>query len=256
MQKTDPRRIVCTQCKHENEIERVYCHNCGEKLDRSLLPVLDESKTAEEQAKSGRQIKNMMNPNRFAWARNLRTFALIVIFAAVVAAVFLATQPPRNVPPAKSDRLPENEVADIWTGMMNTRPAVSVTFTEFDINYYLRKAVKGSDSALGIKFERAFACFEPGLITVATQRNAWGLKLYNSVSFKPAVTDGKWSADDKRIALGRLTIPASFAKLTKLDTIVLGAFTKVFEKEIKQLDRLATIEPKEKVISMATKPAQ
>ncbi len=256
MQKTDPRRLVCTQCKHENEIERVYCHNCGEKLDRSLLPQIDEVKSAEDQSKNARKIKSMMNPNRFALARSVKTFVLLLIFAALVAVAYLATQAPANVPPMKSDRLADIEVTEVWSGMMNTRPAVSVALKEFDVNSYLRKTVKGADGALGTKFERAFAQFEPGVVTVVTQRNAWGLPLYNSVSFKPVLADGKWTADVQKVAIGRLMIPGKLAKLTKLDTVVLSPFSKVFEREIKQLDRLATIEPGENVISLATKPAQ
>jgi hypothetical protein len=256
MSKTDPRKLVCAQCQHENEVERVYCHNCGEKLDRSLLPQIDEVKTAEDQAKTGKKIKKMMNPGGSSFVRNLKTFVLIVIFAAIVAAVFLATQAPENVPPMKSERFPDLEVADVWSGMMNTRPAVSVAFKEFDINYYLRKTVKGGEGPLGTKFVRAFARFSPGLVTASLHRDAWGLPLYNSVTLKPVLADGKWSADVQRFAIGRLTIPSGLAKLVKLDTSTLGMLSKVFEKEIKQLDRVASIEPKENVISFVTKPAQ
>jgi hypothetical protein len=256
MFKTDPRRLVCTQCKHENEIERVYCHNCGEKLDRSLLPQIDESKAADDKAKSGRQVKKMMNPNRFAWARTVKTFILIILFAALVAAVFLAVQAPDNVPSAKSDRMPEKMVREEWAGMMAARVGTSEIFTAFDINYYLHKTLKGAEGALGTKFERAFAHFEPGLVTLSTQRNLYGLVLYNSASFKPVLKNEAWSADIDRIAIGRLIIPASLAKLTKLDTVVLGAFSGVFEKEMRQLDRVAAIESGESVITFTTKPAK
>jgi len=51
-------------------------------------------------------------------------------------------------------------------------------------------------------------------------------------------------------------IPANLAKLTKLDTVVLGAFSGVFEKEMRQLDRIAAIESGESVITYTTKPAK
>ncbi len=255
MYKTDPRKIVCTACKHENEVERVYCHNCGEKLDRSLLPQLDESQSAEAMAKTARKVKKQMNPNRFAWVRTIKTFVLIEIFAAVVAAGFLAIQAPENVPPAKSDRLPDFEFGDMWTGMMNTRASAAVSFKEFDINYYLRKTVKGTEGPLGIKFERAFVTFAPGLVTLVNQRNAWGLPIYNSVTFKPELAGAKWTANVQQFTIGRLSIPPAFAKLVKLDTVTLGALSKVFEKETQQLDRLAAIEPGEKMILIKTKPA-
>ena len=28
-------KLVCPDCRHENEPERIYCHNCGARLDRS-----------------------------------------------------------------------------------------------------------------------------------------------------------------------------------------------------------------------------
>ncbi len=255
MYKTDPRKIVCAACKHENEVERVYCHNCGEKLDRSLLPQLDETQSAEAQAKAARKVKRQMNPNRFAWVRSIKTFILIELFAAVVAAGFLALQAPENMPPAKTDRFADLEVGDVWTGMVNTRASAAVTFKEFDVNYYLRKMVKGTEGPLGIKFERAFANFAPGLVTLVTVRDAWGLRIYNSVTFKPELSGLKWTANPQRFAIGRLSVPPNLAKLVKLDTITLGALAKVFEKETQQLDRMAAIDPGDKVITFRTKPA-
>jgi hypothetical protein len=259
MAKNDQRKIVCTACNYENEIERVYCHNCGEKLDRSLLPKVDEGKPVNDLAKAGRKARRMMNPNRFAWLRAIRTFVLIELFAATVAAVFLAVQPPEDVPPAKSpDILPEKMkmVGDEWAGMMGTRNTATVVFKEFDINYYLRNTVKGGEGPLGTKFERAFVLLKPGLVTAATQRSLWGLQVYNTVTFKPVLAGGKWTADVTELKIGRLAIPPNIAKLTKLDTLINGALTKVFEKEIKQLERVDRIEVGDKVISFATKPAQ
>lgn len=256
MSKSDSRKLICTACQHENEIERVYCHNCGEKLDRSLLPALDESKSSEDFQKTRKTVKRMMNPNRFAWARAIKTFVLVEIFAAIVAAGFLASQAPENVPPVKSARMPDVDVKEMWDGMMGTRPGVVVAFKDFDINYYLRKAVKGSEGPLGIKFTRAFVILESGLATVATQRDLWGLPIYNVVTFKPALIGGKWSADVQRIAVGRLTIPAGLAKLVKLDNLVQDAVAKVFEREIKHLDRVEKVEVLQNAISFTTKPAQ
>jgi len=253
MQKTDSRRIVCTACKHENEIERVYCHNCGEKLDRSLLPQIDASKEAEEQARAKKAVKKMMNPNRMNWLRGIRTFALLMLLAAFVAAVFLAVQAPEGTPPMKTDRMPENEAGDLWAAMMNAKPAVSVTLKEYDINYYLRRAVKSSDDPVGTKFERAFVNLDTGLIKVTAQRNAWGLPLYSSVKFKPVFADGKWSTQIAGMYFGRLAVPASLGQLAP---VTLTTLSKVFDKEIKQMARVSSLEPGQGVITIVTKPAQ
>jgi ribosomal protein L20A (L18A) len=256
MSKTDSRKLVCTACKYENEVERVYCHNCGEKLDRSLLPKIEEVKAADEKEKTGKKVKKLMNPNRFDWLQNLKRFLLIELLAAVVAAGYLASQAPEEVPPMKIEGFPQSMVGEEWAGLMGTRVPAAVAFLEFDVNYHLRKTVKGADGPLGIKYERAFALFAPNSVTLTVQRNAWGLTIYNGVTFQPVSTAGKWKADVQRISVGRLTIPLSIAKLVKLDTLVQDAFSRVLDKEIKQLDRVEAIEVGNKVIKFKTKPLQ
>ena len=73
-------------------------HDQSALLDRSLLPKLEEVKSPEETAKEGKKVKRLMNPNRFDWLRNLKTFLLIELFAAIVAAGYLATQAPVLTP--------------------------------------------------------------------------------------------------------------------------------------------------------------
>ncbi len=255
MSKNDTRKLVCTACKYENEVERVYCHNCGEKLDRSLLPKIEEV-AAEEKEKTGRKVKKLMNPNRFDWLQNLKRFLLIEGLAAVVAAGYLAVQEPEGVPPMKIEGFPQTMVGEEWAGLMGTRVAAAVAFLEFDVNYHLRKTVKGSDGPLGIKYERAFALFAPNSVALTIQRSAWGLTIYNGVTFQPVSKAGKWTAEMQRVSVGRLTIPLSIAKLVKLDTLVQDAFSKVLDREIKQLDRVEAIEVGDKVIKFKTRPLQ
>ena len=45
--------LICPDCRNENEIERIYCHDCGTKLDRSKLKkdksIVKEEKPEETQ---------------------------------------------------------------------------------------------------------------------------------------------------------------------------------------------------------------
>src|SRR6266436_3334656 len=101
----DTRKLVCASCNHENEVQRVYCHNCGEKLDRSLLPKVEPVKEQATRASEEKRVKKMMNPNRLSWVRQVRTFILIVLFAAAVAAGFLICQAPEDAPLEKTERM-------------------------------------------------------------------------------------------------------------------------------------------------------
>ena len=60
---TKPVNLTCEQCGHENEAERVYCHNCGGKLDRSLLPKEDPKTSTQAAVEAARKhVAKMTNP--------------------------------------------------------------------------------------------------------------------------------------------------------------------------------------------------
>lgn len=245
----DPRKLICTACQHDNEVERVYCHNCGEKLDRSLLPVADLTKPSEDKVKAAKKVQKMMNPNRFNWWLNFKTFVLVEFLAAIVAIGYLVVQVPAFVQPLSKEKLPELEVSDVWTDMLRQKAMVSVTFKEFDLNYYLSKAMRGSSA----KPDNAFVHFEQGLITIGIQRNVLGLSICNIAAFKPARDGVKWKTSGTRFAIGRLTVPEGVAKLIGLNSSTLGAFAQALDKEIQKLDRMEKIEPGEGSITFTTR---
>ena len=56
-------KLTCGQCGYANEPERVYCHNCGSKLDRSVLPK-EEAKRKEESPETARRIVARLKERR------------------------------------------------------------------------------------------------------------------------------------------------------------------------------------------------
>ena len=255
MSQPDSRKLTCIACQHENEVERVYCHNCGEKLDRSLLPKADITKPSEDKARVQKKVKKMMNPNRFNWWLNFKTFLLVEFLAVFVAVGYLIVQEPAFVVPLEKDKMPELEVGEMVDGMLKQKPTVFLTFKEFDVNYYLSKVARGGAASTG-KSERTFAHFEPGLITLATQRSVLGLTICSTAAFNPVPDGAKWKADVSRFAIGRLTVPGGLAKLIGLESSTLGSFKQIFDKDLQRLDRLEKIEPGEGSISFTTRPQQ
>ena len=54
--------LVCPECRRENEPERIYCHDCGARLDRSALA---KEKAKEEDPKATqRRVAKMFDPRR------------------------------------------------------------------------------------------------------------------------------------------------------------------------------------------------
>ena len=76
-------KLVCTECRHENEAERIYCHNCGERLDRSAVSA---QKKAQDPQEVHRRLQKMLGPPNMA-RRNFFTVSKLALAAAVVAAL-------------------------------------------------------------------------------------------------------------------------------------------------------------------------
>jgi uncharacterized membrane protein YvbJ len=171
--------ITCGACQHQNEPERVYCHNCGQKLDRSLIPQATQAVAAANDAEQNRKrVQKMMSINRGKTLREVKTAAKILFFAAVLAAVVQFFRKPEDVTAAKAGEIPDRMLGDAWPALMENANSNTVQFTESEVNYYLSKAVKTKDGLIpGTKFVRTYVKLYPDAIKVAVERDMWGLKM-------------------------------------------------------------------------------
>ncbi len=50
MKTATPVQLTCPECRRDNEAERIYCHDCGARLDRSALAgyTTGKKETSEE----------------------------------------------------------------------------------------------------------------------------------------------------------------------------------------------------------------
>lgn len=78
-------KLICTQCNHENEVERIYCHNCGSKLDRSQLPV-------ESSAPKKKKVRTGPSPIAVAF-KKITQFIVMLLLAALTAAIVCIFKP-------------------------------------------------------------------------------------------------------------------------------------------------------------------
>ncbi len=244
--------LICSGCKHQNEQERVYCHNCGEKLDRTVLPKVEEEKDYEKPEQTQKRVKKMMDPRRGWLRRDAKIFVQIVVFAAVVAVLFLFLQTPDFVPPLKPDELPLRYAQDEWREAISGRTAKSVTLTDSQINYDLARMIKLSESSIpGFKFDRSFVHCEPGIITITAQYSQWDFPMYGSVSYHPVVKNGVFSAQVVGVHFGRLGVDP---KAKAVGELALASVFKAFVEDAKQLNRLAEVVVGEGIITFTTKP--
>ncbi len=91
-------KLVCAECRHENEAERIYCHNCGERLDRSAVSA---QKKAQDPQEVHRRLQKMLGPPNMA-RRHFFTVSKLALAAAVVAALVEIALPPELPAPTKA----------------------------------------------------------------------------------------------------------------------------------------------------------
>src|SRR5689334_8988364 len=138
---------TCTQCNHVNEAERVYCHNCGVKLDRSLLPEEEAKKEKEESPQQMRKrVLKMTNPAKGLFTK--ATFQKLVKTlggAAIVAALVQAGRPPDNIPAPKKDLMEVPRIGDRLDEEIAMAQSHERAIPEDIANDYLQKYVKMKD---------------------------------------------------------------------------------------------------------------
>jgi hypothetical protein len=201
-----PKTLTCPQCSYVNEAERVYCHNCGSKLDRSLLPKEDDKQTQESITRSRNRVRKMTNPGGKA-KQEIKTLFSTLAWAAAIAALILIAREPAGVPPASEDTIPRLISSEILDALESPQPR-QMQFNEAEVNAYLRSSVKGKTKSgvPGIEFERAYVQFQPHACKVAMQQSLWGWPLHSGSIYRLEVKSGQFTATNVGGNFGRLAV--------------------------------------------------
>jgi hypothetical protein len=243
--------LPCGHCGYQNEAERVYCHECGSKLDRSILPKdEDKGEKTESPEQARKRIAKMTNPNSAKASQVAKTACSVLIYSAVLAAILSMIQKPDDVPEVSkelSQRFISSEMMDLTNSAVPSR----VDFSESEVNSYLRQTLKNKDGALpGTEFKGAYVNLLPGAIRVGSEQNLFGLPIYAGAMFRLEVKDGKFTATPIGGNIGRLAIhPAAMRYNQYLFEKLWGALN----RERKQMDHLQAIEVQKGTITLVSK---
>ena len=78
-------KLICPECRHENEPERIYCHDCGARLDRSAIA---QAKPKEEPPQeTQRRLRSILKPKGLIMRQRLLQGLKVILGAILVAAV-------------------------------------------------------------------------------------------------------------------------------------------------------------------------
>jgi hypothetical protein len=197
-------KILCPECQHENEPERVYCHNCGARLDRSaVIPTKEPAKDTQK------RVKKMFDPHRMRIRFLFFKTSKMILVAGLLAVVIQLLLPPDIPAPTKTEMLASQVRLDMENAVSRHQPP-QVEFSEDQVNAYLASALRTKKTALNkplLDFKRTIVAFGENMCTITVERSLYGYySLYSSSAYSVSVADGKLVTSHKAGYLGRLPI--------------------------------------------------
>jgi hypothetical protein len=244
-------KLTCGQCGFENEPERVYCHNCGSKLDRSVLPKIEEQKKEESADAARKRVAKMTNPTATSLGRELLTFCKTLCGAAVCASLILMARQPDGVPGTKMDVLPRGVSMEIQDALSSPQPK-AIAFAESEVNAHLLKTVKAKAGIVpGVEFKRMYVNFlGSNALRTNTEQSLWGYPIHSGMTFRIGVVEGKFRADCVGGNFGRLRVHPLLMEQVDFAFAKLWASLK---RERDQMDRMQAVIVDKERISFVTK---
>lgn len=245
--------LECKECGHINEGERIYCHNCGTKLDRSVLPKPAEN--AADRVREQRRVLRMTNPKKGLLAGVGWMLIETVFWAALVAALIQIVRPPEGVPPYTPGLVDAPPIAMALEQALESPQPQRILLTEQAINNYLQNSVRqkaGAGWSSELKFVRAYVKLDKGVCRIFTQQSVFGYNLFASTAYSLTIARGQVQAKSVGGSLGRLPIHTS---LMETGAILFKKLWRALDREHKLLNRMRAVEIEKGEIVLVTRGA-
>ena len=231
-------KLVCPECRRENEAERIYCHDCGARLDRTALAKV--APKGEDVKETQRRLRTMLDPQR-AKMRHLFFKTSKMILGALATAVLVQMLLPPDLPARpKMGEFPPQINLDVENAVLNHETA-PLQYTEGQVNAYLGSALKSKQAALSklLQFERAVVSFDETVCRVTAERSLYGYSIYTATTSKVSVQNGTVNATNVGGSIGRLPI---HPLIMKYGDALFADLWSALDREKKSVAKIGAIE--------------
>lgn len=242
-------KLVCPECRRENEPARIYCHDCGARLDRSPLAKVEPKQ--EDSGAAHKRLRSMFDPQRDRFRRVFLTVSKMILGACATAALIQMLLPPDVPPRSKSLSLPPQINLDLENASMG-RSAAPLSYTEAQVNAYLGNSLRSKHASLSkyLEFERALVGFDENTVRLTVERSLFGFSLYTGTAHEVSVQNGTISTVCKAGSIGRLAI---HPKIMQFAGILFSDVGSALASERKTLAKMAAIELHPQTVMIAPK---
>ncbi len=200
----------CGQCGHENDATRVFCQNCGTRLERAeAAPTSPTTTPVPVKRKSKRQ-----GPSIFGMLWQFLKGVISLAFLGAVIALFIQLgRSPDGLPEAvPADDARATEVFDAVKTFSSSRFRRTLDLKQEQINNCLASRVASEAPAdgsapSGAQFSRAFVVCENGRFQFFVERKFLGLSFYFHVECEPLTGSEGATALVKGGGIGRVALP-------------------------------------------------
>jgi hypothetical protein len=232
-------KLICPECGRENEPERIYCHDCGARLDRSALAA---GKPVQEEAKqTQRRLRRMLNPQGALIKQRFLTVCKVILGACATAALIEMISPPEVALPGKTVVLPPQINFDLENAALYHRPP-QLQYTQEQVNAYLTYTLRNKQNVLNkplLEFKRAVVGFGEGTCSITIERSLFGYSIYNRSSYRVDLREGKISASNNGGWIGRLPL---YPQIMQFTDIMLADVCSALDRERKLVAKMGGIE--------------
>jgi hypothetical protein len=242
-------KLICPECRRENLPERIYCHDCGARLDRSALAKI--APKGEDPKAAQRRLRWMLDPQRGKLRRMFFKVSKLILGACALAALIQLLLPPDVPPPVKSADFPPQINLEIENATIK-RSVAPLRYTEAQVNAYLGGALKSKQATLSklLQFERAIVNFDENVCRVTAERSLFGYSIFMATSNKVTLQDGKLIASNTGGSIGRLPIHPA---LMKYGDLIFSDLWTALEREKKSVAKMGAIEFHSKEVVLTPK---
>jgi hypothetical protein len=244
-------KLVCPECRRENEPERIYCHDCGARLDRSALAKV--APKGEDAKETQRRLRSMLDPQHVKTRLMFFKVSKLILGACALAALIQMLLPADVPARVKGGELPPQINFDLEKAT-ESHGAAPLSYTDAQVTGYLGNALKGKQAALSklLQFERALVKFDESSCRITVERSLFGFSVFTATSHIVTLQDGKLTASNNGGSIGRMPIHPALMKLA--DPILFGDLWTALDREKKLVVKMAAIEFHPQTVIVTPKP--